>query len=137
MSKRQRAKWSDIAGGFDKDRAIAITARYQISKRIGQCFESYTITSCHVTPPFPDSLPACNIPRQYVELRSIVEIAARPCYTGSMLTRLFTDVDKWLQGWPSAGLSLALIIAALILVYLAVRGSNTAKALAVAYVYLP
>lgn len=70
-------------------------------------------------------------------MRSIVEIVARPCYTGPMLTRLFTDVDKWLQGWPSGGLSLALIIAALILVYLAVRGSNTAKALAVAYVYLP
>lgn len=70
-------------------------------------------------------------------MRSIVEIVARPCYTGPMLTRLFTDVDKWLQGWPSGGLSLALIIAALILVYLAVRGSNTVKALAVAYVYLP
>jgi len=54
-----------------------------------------------------------------------------------MLTRLFTDIDQWLQGWPSAGLSIALVIAAIILVYLAFRGSNTAKALAVAYVYFP
>ena len=54
-----------------------------------------------------------------------------------MITRWFTNIDRWLQGWPSAGLTLALLVAAGILIYLALRGSNVTKALAVAYVYLP
>lgn len=54
-----------------------------------------------------------------------------------MITRWFTNIDRWLQGWPSAGLTIALLVAAGILIYIAWRGSNVTKALAVAYVYLP
>lgn len=54
-----------------------------------------------------------------------------------MLTRMFTNIDKWLRGWPNGYLTLVLLLAAVVIVYIAFRGSPTVKALTVAYVTLP
>lgn len=45
--------------------------------------------------------------------------------------------EAWLQGWPGAFLSLALIVAAVVIVVIALRGSAIEKAIALTYVVFP
>lgn len=54
-----------------------------------------------------------------------------------MIISYFTRVEDWLEGWPGAALTIALIVAAVIIIVIAFRGSNVAKALTAAYVFLP
>lgn len=43
----------------------------------------------------------------------------------------------WLKGWPDGALTLTLLLAAAILVYIALRGTAVEKAVAAAWVYFP
>ena len=49
----------------------------------------------------------------------------------------FRRVERWLAGWPDSVLTLALLIAALVLVCLALTGRPLQKATALVYVMLP
>ncbi len=53
------------------------------------------------------------------------------------LHRLFARIDETLQGWPDTVLTVMLLLAALVLILVAFRGSPKTKALAVAYAWLP
>ena len=54
-----------------------------------------------------------------------------------IIWHFWQDFQTWLKSWPSAVLTVVLLIAALTLVLIALRGSATQKALASAYVFLP
>lgn len=54
-----------------------------------------------------------------------------------MLTRIFTNVNEWLEGWPSAALTLALVAVAVIALYVAMRGSTVGKAFLLAWFIFP
>lgn len=49
----------------------------------------------------------------------------------------FRSFERWLTGWPDDVLTLALFVAAALLVYTALRGRTLDKAVALAYVVLP
>ena len=49
----------------------------------------------------------------------------------------FHRFERWLAGWPNGVLTLALLLAAVVLVLIALRGTPTEKALAGAYVFFP
>lgn len=53
------------------------------------------------------------------------------------LHRLFARIDATLRGWPDTALSLMLLLAALVLIVIAFKGSPALKAGAVAYAWLP
>lgn len=49
----------------------------------------------------------------------------------------YARLESWLSGWPNAYLTIALILGAGIIVLIALRGSPTTKAVALAYIALP
>lgn len=52
-------------------------------------------------------------------------------------SRLFYGIEKRLEGWPDSLLTVSLLAAAVILVFVALRATRVEKALALAYVILP
>lgn len=54
-----------------------------------------------------------------------------------MLTKAFTGLEQRLEGWPSTLLTIALLVAAGLMIMTAIRGSNSEKALTLAYVIFP
>lgn len=56
---------------------------------------------------------------------------------GVGIRRAFVRFESMLEGWPSGALTVALLIAAGVLVLIALRGTATEKAIAAAYVYFP
>lgn len=51
--------------------------------------------------------------------------------------QLFHRFEQWLEGWPNSVLTLALLLGAVALVVIALRGQPSLKALALAYIVLP
>lgn len=54
-----------------------------------------------------------------------------------MLTKAFNGLEQRLEGWPGSVLTVALLLAAVLLVITALKASNTEKALTLAYVVFP
>ena len=50
---------------------------------------------------------------------------------------MWREFRDWLQGWPNGVLSLALMLAGVVLWLIALHGTATEKAIAAAYVFLP
>jgi hypothetical protein len=53
------------------------------------------------------------------------------------ITGAFHRFEDWLAGWPNSVLTAAMLLAALALVVIALRGKPRDKAIAMAYVLLP
>lgn len=53
------------------------------------------------------------------------------------IKRAFDRFEAWLNGWPNGALSVFLIVAAVVLVIIALRGKPYEKAVALAYVVFP
>jgi hypothetical protein len=49
----------------------------------------------------------------------------------------FTNIEDWLKGWPSGLLTVVLLLAAAVLVYIAFTATPLQKAVACAYVVFP
>lgn len=54
-----------------------------------------------------------------------------------MLLKFFQSVQEYFKGWPNSYLTAALILAAIVIVYIALTGKPVLKALVLAYVVLP
>lgn len=54
-----------------------------------------------------------------------------------MLTRWLTEFDEVMTGWPSLVLTILLLAIALVLVIVALRGSNRAKAVTFLWAVFP
>lgn len=54
-----------------------------------------------------------------------------------MIWRLYRTAEEYMQGWPEEVLTIALILCALIIIGVAIRGSAVAKAAALVWVALP
>lgn len=53
------------------------------------------------------------------------------------LIALYQTLESYLKGWPDQTLTVALIMAAIVLVWIALKAPATAKAVALSYVIFP
>ena len=56
---------------------------------------------------------------------------------GVGIKRAFVQFENMLEGWPSGVLTVVLLLAAVVLVLIALRGTAIEKAIAAAYVIFP
>ena len=54
-----------------------------------------------------------------------------------MIVSAFHRFERWLEGWPNGVLTVVLIVAALVIVWIALRGTAFEKSVVAAYVFFP
>ncbi len=54
-----------------------------------------------------------------------------------MIVSAFQRFERWLEGWPNGALTVALLVGALVIIYIALRGSAFEKSVVAAYIFFP